>query len=677
MLRSPDKSEISKEAINGSYLTNRFRNCVYLALAGHLFFIADAPRRMEEIYKNRDAMAHMAGEIAKTVVKASFEEMEAFKNEVERKIESGEQVNLGDFYLRDEYTKGRIDRARMDEAQAKLGSIEHELKKMAETSDQKGVLNKIIDHYPSADLSKSYLSTALLGGAGNCNAVEKLSSALIQRVYPDLKTRSQVLKIGGVMHIRTLVELEDGWYSMEVPHIAKVSPEAMNGTVVYESQDIAYRYAGYPIKGKYINEGDFSIPRTYTEITFTDAVGIADVPLPVPISEIRSFDNFENSNTGEPSGDHIAGGAGVAQGNGTKENSNDKSVAQYNSKDSDEWVEYNQWELLNQTEVDEMVAVSKKWETYLEVKQEDEAKELPPLPESKKWESFSWHELMYSFISSFHRNTQERIPAHSSIIEHSLFQNYSMKNVDILAYNYHSFVEAISRNEHAQESLYDWAKPYLEKVYLTFDRTVREKHLSTLIHLREYLANYDHDREKKYLEMLEAENNGDQFLFLSPSDAAKFSDPKKIEEMVPAAIKAEFPDFNGRRADLEGYLEAHHVSEAEGTRILKRIFPQSIFGENFDSMTDDDFKNLSDSEQKRLTDRYAEAFVFRRIEDGMSIETARRWVEQGITDMEALMDKPQVEFIYDAKTKEARMEEMLPAEEIERPYVGGDDLDKY
>ena len=71
------------------------------------------------------------------------------------------------------------------------------------------------------------------------------------------------------------------------------------------------------------------------------------------------------------------------------------------------------------------------------------------------------------------------------------------------------------------------------------------------------------------------------------------------------------------------------------------------------------FRRLSPERRLQTENRYAEAFIFRRIEGGMPVQVAQKWVNQGITDMTALMDEPKVEFVYDKETKEAKLKSDL------------------
>lgn len=113
-------------------------------------------------------------------------------------------------------------------------------------------------------------------------------------------------------------------------------------------------------------------------------------------------------------------------------------------------------------------------------------------------------------------------------------------------------------------------------------------------HLKQYLENYDHKKERQYLEDLEELGNTDNFVIYSPDEYMAINKVGSYLVPDPELIK----DYEIDRMD----------------------------------------------EIPARANRYAEAFIFRRIDGGMKLEDAKYWVEKGIQEMEALVDKPQVTF---------------------------------
>jgi hypothetical protein len=575
------------------------RSLIFSALLHVPIFAGDS---IKEVMGNPN-IVYATKEWTKGIVNAKYSERWEYKDQLREAINRGENVDLGNFYLRMELMEGRIDEARMEDAKVRLGKIELELKAKASVSTKKEILNAIILLHGTGSIQHSYLSTLLLDKKGNCHARQKLTATLVQRIYPDMPIQYQILKIDGIIHTRALVELEDGWYSIEVPSLNRVNPEAMNGTVFYESDDEMDYYVGKEVKGKYINKKreDFSSP---VKIELSDDLGMPILPSPVGIRDIRNFDSFTNSNVGNTL-DNGKSGTGASGHSSNVQINGSRGMGIFFGAGEKGWGNPAELETVSQEQANKLVEISKKWDEYLNVQSppafnsdDGSVVVLPDIEPDKDIEpdngdiKHSWESLLSGFMRSLLNNAKEITPVESIIVQHSLFQNYFLWEERLFGNDLFKFtLQKICHSPELQQALYTWASPYLKKAFVALDKETRTKHLQTLLHLREYLKNYDYQKERNYLKKLHSNKDDYFFVHISP----------------------------------EEYYDRKYYHNVNDYRIIW-------------------YEDLDKKGQEARRNRYAETFVFRRIEMGMTVQDVRRWVEQGIQDMQSLIDKPQVKF---------------------------------
>jgi len=531
--------------------------------------------RISELIEERNNITYAVREWITSIFNAQYFKGLDYKNELQAKLENGEEVDFGEFYLNTEYIEGRIEYPTMKNAQAKLGELVQELKKMAKDKTKWEVLQRIIDMQGNYSLKNSYLSSILLDGKGNCHARQKLMATLVHSVYPDMEITFQTLKIDGGLHTRALIKIDGKIYAMEKPILSLVDDEAMSGTILYESDDEVDSYTGREVNGAYLEPKGQKIS-SYTKFSITD--DYLSVPMPVGIGEIRNFKSFSDSNTGKIAGSGAKGG-GAGGKNGIQIDST--GIGLYSSG-SGRWMEPTELRVVTDEEAKKMLETSRKREAYLKIDTPAPAV-LPSLKDDPENAISTWEELLSGFMYSMLKNEKTRMPSDAETLEHPLFQNYFLLSDRVWGSFFKTPVELLSRSPKLQETLYEWSIPYLKKAFVALDKENRQKHLNTLLHLREYLKTYDHKREEIYL----------------------------AETTVN-----------------DGYL-------AYNAPAFVSVYP----GNYHDGWN---AKDITISDES--TYRYAEAFIFRRIRQGMSLEDAKKWVERGIQDMQSLIDEPKVKF---------------------------------
>lgn len=253
---------------------------VALAVALHTPYFLNS--RCGEAWEERDNIVHAAKEAVKSTLISRPLERDKYIRKLKEGLENGASVDLGEFYLRTEYIEGRIDEVRMKESLKKLASAETELRAEMEEKGVIKTLKAITESQGGYSEPNSYLSSAVDDKKGNCQAREKYTAALVQRLYPDAKIAYQNVKVEGEMHTRTLVEIDGQWHNMENPE-APMTDKELEGTVLYDKYDYVRNYAGEKPIGEYRKRPDTQTSeKTHTKLTATD--DYLHLPLPEGVS---------------------------------------------------------------------------------------------------------------------------------------------------------------------------------------------------------------------------------------------------------------------------------------------------------------------------------------------------------------------------------------------------------
>lgn len=294
MKNSPDKS--SDERLS-------YRNRMAIALI--FGALIHAPLFLQEQIENIDETAYIFKEKVKKLI-FGYGRAEAkidYISELKEKLERGEEIDFGEFYSVTEFNEGIIDADTLEKLQKEIEEEVKKLKELTDKTDVLTVLSQIVNAQGEYEESNTYLSDVILNKYGNCKARQKRASVLVQRVYPDMPMKFQRMKLGGTMHIRLLVQVDDDWYSVESPGPQLVTGDDMAGTVINESDDYFESYVGESPDGEFVlGEGD--ITKSKTNDSETDDYLV--LSLPVSPDEIRDFNPSGETNPNQNTGTAIA-----------------------------------------------------------------------------------------------------------------------------------------------------------------------------------------------------------------------------------------------------------------------------------------------------------------------------------------------------------------------------------
>lgn len=218
------------------------------------------------------------------------------RESIRSRAESGQEINLAQFYLESEMLEGLID---PEAYQAALSAfkkeVEHYQKEKGSMTDPKLIIARMVEDQGEYRGDSSLLSNLLLKKQGNCEAREKRLSSLIQEVFPDLKIASQTVKIDGTIHTRALVQIDDAWLNTEnigrnpVP----LSSDDFLGTVTYHTEDRARHYAGLQTSAKFHRphaDDSSSYSVSPTKASSSDSYLVLPLPAGIDVDEIRDED---------------------------------------------------------------------------------------------------------------------------------------------------------------------------------------------------------------------------------------------------------------------------------------------------------------------------------------------------------------------------------------------------
>ena len=319
MSQSNAASETNRDASKG-----RFVKTLLLAYALHTPLVLG--ERFDEVWSQKEDLAHMVKENAKGAIDKRTPEKEAYVKKLKEDLELGVLIDLGAFHLQTEYLEGRIDKDRLEKSAVILDATERVLRAYKGDKGILEVMEKIKESGPNGIMSHSYLSSALIDKQGNCHATQKHDSSLIHRLYPELKIVYQVVKRNGVLHTRTLVEVNGKWHSMDADEDVKVpmTDQDLQSTVLYEKYDEVKNYAGIRSEGRFIG-----VPikeKTRMRIAFSDDFLYQPLPRGIWPSDIKDIAHNASVNAGgglgqgtvgriETAHQNQQGGAGAFSGN--------------------------------------------------------------------------------------------------------------------------------------------------------------------------------------------------------------------------------------------------------------------------------------------------------------------------------------------------------------------------
>jgi|GEM_PF-4173241 len=548
--------------------------------------------RLGQLWSEKESIVYVAQQRMRAALESRPVQRAEYEKSLKGALENGEHIDGGEFVLLQEYMAGSIDDLRMREALKRLHDIEAEIRSDANLANEIATLKKIVAAQGEYSGDNSYLSTLLLDKKGNCKARARFTAALIDRLYPAMEIRYQVVKVDRVMHIRTMAQVDGQWYNMEELERPMTVGDVM-GSVIYKKEDPIKSYVGEKSVGTYVSPAiKINSP---TKLSVSD--DYENIPLPSGVSS----DNIKDITSANPYSSGVPQGMaaiGMPVKDVDKVVEGETMPVYYGSR---RWDAAFDVKILKPEEVNSMEARSTEWKNY--IKADEPSPDSLGAPKLERWavyepeESPGWNGFLNRFLMNAVNHQEERMPSESSIIEHSMFQNYKMW----YGWNVHDsnkdagLLAEISRSRTLREVAYRWAAPSLKKGFVVLNVETRRKHLKTLMHLQEYLKTYDHNKEKAYLTRIKDELTYDSVF----------------------------------------------------TRVAPEDYPAYLENRNSPSAKKDwgaDYSKFSADEKLAYTNRYAEAFIFRRIEQGMKLEEARHWVEQGISDMEELMDEPQVTF---------------------------------
>lgn len=548
----------------------------------------------DEIWEQRANIVYAAQEQIKAALESRPIEKGEYEEELKEALEKGEQVDLGEFYLKTQYLSGRLTEEGLEKALDELSSEEDEVRANMKGREKLLVLEDITSRRGGPASGHSYLSSILFDEKGNCKARERFTSALVDRIYPDMEMMYQKVRINGRMHTRTLVKVDGVWYAME-SSIVPLEQSSLLGTVLHKKYDKVRHYLGKKVEGEY-KRPTLKIS-SKTRITIGDDYQRLPLPDGISVDNIRDIASTDPRATGVPAGGGMTGMIGspiTAEAEGGQGWS---APVYYSGPERFSAMDV---EIISVKEAIELEKVSDKWKEHLKLS-EPRSEELPDLNISgyppRPKENPSWADFVSQYFYSAINNTTERIPSHSGIVEHSLFQNYQLWERWLPDGPEGYFLPKICKSRQIQEILYQWASPALKNVFAALDMEIRKKHLATLKHLREYLKTYDHEKELRYKARTEKEGERSAFVQYTPGE----------------------------------YYAKYKTIPPDG----------DWYGAGDWTV---DYSTFSKEKKLGRENRYAEAFIFRKIEMGMNIEDAQHWVDQGIADMEELMDEPQVTF---------------------------------
>lgn len=263
--------------------------------------------RVDEVWSQKEDLAHMVKENAKGAVETRSEEKEAYVNKLREDLKQGVPIDLGAFNLQTEYLEGRSNMDRVKQSADILDAIEKELRSFKEGNGVLDVLQKAKDGGPHGVMSHSYLSSALIEKEGNCHASQKFYSSLIHRLYPELKMVYQVVKRNGVPHTRALVEVDGRWHSMDDAEDVRVpmSEQDLESTVLYEKYDEIKNYVGERAEGEFV--GARLKEETYTKIAFSDDFLSNPLPDGVGMGDIKDIGRKNSARAGAGFGQGVVG----------------------------------------------------------------------------------------------------------------------------------------------------------------------------------------------------------------------------------------------------------------------------------------------------------------------------------------------------------------------------------
>jgi len=241
----------------------------------------------------------------------------------------------------------------------------------------------------------------------------------------------------------------------------------------------------------------------------------------------------------------------------------------------------------------EEVERSEKWKKYYDVNTDSPSDMLGEEGYFSEIDiDFTWKRYLEQYLYYMHDKSSVVKMSLSDIANFPLFQNY-MEDSNMFSFPREYLSEnffIIASSPKLQEEIYKWVRPYLKKVVLAMDSDVRMEHMKMLEHLNIYLDTYNHENETEYYNLLTLDSQEDfgaenMFVILSHEDYVRYK--------------------NGMFSDEEI--------------------------EYFDS-------------GQSSYNRYGEAFIHRRINDGFDVKTLKMWINQVITDMTPLMNEPRIKF---------------------------------
>jgi|GEM_PF-6024710 len=219
------------------------------ALALHFPLLLNT--KCDEIWEERENITYVTKENVKSVLFIRGAEKGKYVDKLKEDLKQGAAVDLAVFYLKTEHLDGRIDEDQMKKAIDNFSAIEAQIRAEMKDEDIVASLRAIVNGQGDYKEDHSYLSSILMHKRGNCQAREKYSASLIQRLYPNSKIAYQTVKIRGVMHRRTLFKIGEKWHNMERPELP-LSEEDLSGTVLNEQYDYVRHYAGEKDLGLFI-----------------------------------------------------------------------------------------------------------------------------------------------------------------------------------------------------------------------------------------------------------------------------------------------------------------------------------------------------------------------------------------------------------------------------------------
>lgn len=251
-----ENDQIQKPEFSGTPNATWLKALV-LSLSLHAGIFAGAEYNQEVITKVKNA-GYATYTLARTTrykvnsVWRSFTEPKNLLPSRNRNRMEAYQQDLMKFFLESEFEQGGLDKEGLKKARGKAEQLIDKLNELkAQNKDPLEVVQEMIKAQGGYLKRSAYVSNILLLRKGNCSARIKFMLALMQKIYPEFKTKIQ--KHGD--HVRALAEINDKWYILEKPKPTLLTSQDLERTALLPPETHVKSYFSQTTKAQVFTEG--------------------------------------------------------------------------------------------------------------------------------------------------------------------------------------------------------------------------------------------------------------------------------------------------------------------------------------------------------------------------------------------------------------------------------------